>query len=589
MGGAVPSVDWREPSAWRDATLAACLIAVDPVSLAGVRLRAAPGPVRDRWLALLRDLVPANVPWRRIPAGVGEDRLLGGLDLASTLAAGQRIVARGLLAECDGGYLIVPMAERLDVLPSALIAGALDTGVVAVERDGVSGRHGARFAMVLLDEGGAGEQPPAAILERVGLHAALDGIHSYEATAASFSRQCVDRARAQLADVTVPDDLVRDLSVAAIELGIGSLRAPLMAVRAARAAAALCGRTEAGREDALLAARLVLGPRATRLPEAAPPPPPEQPETPPPEAGADEGTRSVVEDLVLDATRVALAAGTLASLNGGGARRHQRGVTGAGGRAGPAEPSRTRGRKAGVSQGAYTSGVRLDLLATLRAAAPWQGVRNAGAATGGSLIRVRQDDFRIARLKHRRRTTTIFVVDASGSAAMHRLAEAKGAVEHLLCECYVRRDEVALITFRDRRADIILPPTRSLTRARMRLAALPGGGGTPIASAIETARQAALAVRRAGHRPVLVFLSDGQANIDREGQPGRGKAEADAVACGKVLRADTVPTLFIDTSPRPQAKAQRLAEALGAAYLPMPKSGSRGIMQAVNQLAGQPI
>ena len=114
---------------------------------------------------------------------------------------------------------------------------------------------------------------------------------------------------------------------------------------------------------------------------------------------------------------------------------------------------------------------------------------------------MRRDDFRMTRFQQRTRTTTIFVVDASGSSALNRLAEAKGAVELLLADCYVRRDQVALLAFRGKEAELLLPPTRSLVRAKRSLAGLPGGGGTPLAAGIDAAwpwptRSAARARRR---------------------------------------------------------------------------------------------
>ena len=118
----------------------------------------------------------------------------------------------------------------------------------------------------------------------------------------------------------------------------------------------------------------------------------------------------------------------------------------------------------------------------------------AAAAGPRSACRCARSDLRITRLQQRAATATLFVVDASGSSALHRLAEAKGAVELLLAECYVRRDQVGVIAFRGRGAEVLLPPTRSLVRAKRSLAALPGGGGTPLAAGL----QAALGHGRAG-------------------------------------------------------------------------------------------
>ncbi|MEK9655791.1 MAG: VWA domain-containing protein [Halieaceae bacterium] len=131
----------------------------------------------------------------------------------------------------------------------------------------------------------------------------------------------------------------------------------------------------------------------------------------------------------------------------------------------------------------------MNILATLRAAAPWQPLRKRERGPRARGLEIRRDDIHLTRFQQRRETLTLFVVDASGSAAMQRLAEAKGAVELLLADCYVRRDQVALIAFRDESAELLLPPTRSLVRAKKALAALPGGGATPMAAALDLARE----------------------------------------------------------------------------------------------------
>ena len=145
-------------------------------------------------------------------------------------------------------------------------------------------------------------------------------------------------------------------------------------------------------------------------------------------------------------------------------------------------------------------------------------------------VAVRRQDFRVQRCKAKNGTTIIFCVDASGSSALHRMAEAKGAVELLLAESYVRRDRAALISFRGTRAEILLPPTRSLARAKRALAALPGGGGTPLAAALVAAGQLAsqVAAERDGGSVLLVLLTDARANVALDGTGGRPRAEADA-------------------------------------------------------------
>jgi magnesium chelatase subunit D len=226
----------------------------------------------------------------------------------------------------------------------------------------------------------------------------------------------------------------------------------------------------------------------------------------------------------------------------------------------------------------------------LRAAAPWQRLRRSTLPPASAIaprIVVRKEDFHVTRFRQLGQTTTVFVVDASGSSALNRLAEAKGAVELLLADCYVRRDSVAVLAFRGKTAETLLPPTRSLARAKRSLAGLPGGGGTPLASAIDAAAALAGQIKRKGETPIVVLLTDGKANIARDGSPGRGPATSDALAAAMQLRATGVSALLVDTSPQPQSSAEQLAIAMGAQYLALPYGGAQSLNQAVRAVAGR--
>jgi magnesium chelatase subunit D len=619
---------------WADAVQAAALMAVDPHGLGGVALQAAHGPVRDRWLTQLRALLPADRPMRRVPAHVRDDRLLGGLDLAATLQAGRPVSQTGLLAQADGGVLVLAMAERLSDAMAARIGAALDEGRITVARDGLQEVRFARIGIVALDEGvreaGSEESPPARLLERLAFRvdltaftpSAVDGFsmaaqglwvddagksngeQGEDASAGEDApEQAILDAQARLAEVTVDDATLEALCAAAEALGIDSLRAPVFAVRAARAAAALDGRLSVEAQDAALAARLVLGPRATRLPpqepadntepaDASEPAPPSQTEPAPPDASQEDAppddptsaqTPSSLEERVLDAAQAAIPQGLLALLSGGMiASGRGRG----GGRMGAQHEGRLRGRPAGTRPGAPRDGGRLALIATLRAAAPWQSIRRAQRpATRTTPIEIRASDFRIARLRERRETTTIFAVDASGSAALHRLAEAKGAVELLLAECYVRRDRVAVVAFRGRTAEVLLAPTRSLTRAKRSLAGLPGGGGTPLAAGIDAVADLADATARRGGAPVIVLLTDGRANVARNGTGGRAQADADARLAARRVRLAAHPCMLIDTSPQPQALGRALAAELGGTYMALPHADADKLSRAVQAVS----
>lgn len=339
-------------------------------------------------------------------------------------------------------------------------------------------------------------------------------------------------------------------------------------------------------------------------PEALPEPP-----TPgKPDEDDDRVSAQELPDRLIEAALAVLPERLLAGLAQAAATRRKREQFGGASACGRDDDSSIlnahRGRPAGVSRPRSRSDVhKVNVLETLKAAIPYQRLRSGhdGARSGLSerdsrvdprqplqqplqqqpRLQIRHADLRVTRFRHSPRTTTVFVVDASGSAAMNRLAEAKGAVELLLGECYVRRDRVALVTFRGEQASLDLSPTRSLTRARRALQSLPGGGGTPLAAGFGLAAELIGQLHRAGELPVCVFMTDGKANIALDGARSREKARADADQQAARLARSGARLIFIDTSPRPQAPASALASRMQARYLPLPRTGARGLPDIV--------
>jgi len=582
-----------------DAVLAAVFFAVDPIGTGGIALRTFAGPARDRWLALLRESAGAAINLRRIPIHAADSRLLGGLDLAATLASGRMVADRGILAESDGGIVLIPMAERLTTAMAAKLCAVIDAGEVVLERDGIRCRSTARFGVVLLDEGLSGdERPPASLLDRLAFHIDLSAVPAggFEDFYA-IDRLELDEARSRLSEVKVSAEMVAAICAAAKALGVDSIRASLLAVRVARVSAALEGRLEVAVEDAATAARLVLASRATLLPVPEDSAESETDENPQPEDPAgtaeaqgepqpddDSGQQNLpIEDVVLASAQAAIPAGLLEQIQAAGAGQRSP----SSGRAGVPRNSGKRGRPIGARRGSLRRGARLNVMETMRAAAPWQPLRRREVECDGvplasrPLVHIRQDDFRVTHFKEKTETTIIFVVDASGSSALHRLAEVKGAVELLLADCYVRRDRVAVIAFRGKAAELLLPPTRSLVRAKRSLSMLPGGGGTPLASAMDASLVMAEAARRRGEVPTVLFLTDGRANVARDGTPDRARAEQEAFVAARRFPAANLFTLLIDTSPQPRLEAKHLSKEMCARYVPLPYAQSSSLAKAI--------
>ncbi len=564
---------------WQDATTGAAILAVAPESLGGVIVKAFPGPVRDSWLESLHGWIGEGRPWNKLPLHVSESRLLGGLDLIATLHSGEPVFSRGLLAESDGGLLLLSMAERTDRSVVAQVCSAIDQGEVAVERDGFSRRSESRIAVVALDEGLEEDDDVApALLDRMAFVFDLRPLGIADLDADDYSSDDIEYAREHWRSVEIDAEAEQQLCAAAAALAIDSMRPVCNALRVARINAALVGRSRVEAEDLALAVRLVLMPRSPLSfvepqPQDDPEPQPQDEQPPPPADSGDDDDKAEqlnpLDDSVVDAAAALLPPGLLAALGRAQVKRRQSGGLG---KSGALRYSGLRGRPVGSLPGNPRQQGRLDLLATLRSAAPWQRLRRGSdtVSTQRPGVLVESSDFRIKRYKQRSESTVIFVVDASGSAALHRLAEAKGAVELLLADCYVRRDRVALIAFRGSEAEMLLPPTRSLVRAKRGLTALPGGGGTPLAAGLQAAIELTDGVKRRGGTPTVVVLTDGRANVCLDGQTGRQAAFEDAKHCAAMLRHLGARCMVVDTSVRPHAHGAELAESMGGNYLPLP-------------------
>ncbi|MFN3972686.1 MAG: VWA domain-containing protein, partial [Gemmobacter sp.] len=263
------------------------------------------------------------------------------------------------------------------------------------------------------------------------------------------------------------------------------------------------------------------------------------------------------------------------------AARAARGATGTGAR----HKGNRRGRPLPPRAGHPDGQSRLDPVATLRAAAPWQTIRRRLTPDRSGVL-IRREDFRLRRFQENSDRVLIFAVDASGSAAFARLAEAKGAVEILLAQAYARRDHVALVSFRGAVAEVMLPPTRSLVQTKRRLAGLPGGGGTPLAAGLRAAADLARLAQGRGMTPTIAVLTDGRANVALDGRGDRPLAMAEAAQMARALRAMGLPAVVIDTAMRPQPDLRGLAEAMGATYLALPRADARAMGRALSAALG---
>lgn len=593
-----------------DMKLALLLNAVNPKT-GGVLLRGEKGTAKSTLVRALSVLM--DTPFVNLPLNATEDRLAGSIDLEKTMTAGERSIRKGLLADANGGFLYVDEVNLLDDYITDILLDCSASGVVHLQREGVSEVYNSEFILAgsmnpeegelrpqFLDRFGLSVQvaASASAMERVLL---MESREKFDADPQSFiaaaqERQTELKNRIQEArrlNVSVDDSIITYIAETVLNANAAGHRADIVIAEAAKANAALNGRTEVLREDVDAVAEFALAHRRRQMESETPEPQNRNGENNSQEnqqekqdgkqrqennSHESEGSsQQQSEGLGMETV---FSVGELFGIKKIETAKDRKNRKGSGRR------SRTRtdakqGRYVRAIENRGTGDIAID--ATLRTAAANQFMRTPPA---GFAIAIESSDIREKQRERRIGNFILFIVDSSGSmGARARMAAAKGAVVSLLLDTYQKRDKVGMIAFRGEGSEVLLQPTSSVELAERKLRELPTGGKTPLSAAIEDGRR--LTGRYIRHnpysRPVVIIMTDGRANV-AYANGANPRKESQELAANWAREQKDVKFIVIDTEKKGLADfalSGELASALGAKLLEIKDLKADSLLNAV--------